>query len=133
MCGVAVYLLNANVVSGEPTDLNFNQRCDLDDVEYEAVPDVLYIPSYVALVESQLCLVNLTGDARDLNTVYLSIWNDMEIPLSATLVFNCWFDQPLTAVSPAFDESFLSLLPNDPRAGLLTGTRSRPFSSLKER
>ena len=44
------------------------------------------------------------------------VWlGDMEVPLSATLVFNCWFDQPLTAVSPAFEESFLQLLPNDPR------------------
>ena len=100
---------------GAPTDLNGNGRCELDGREYEAVPDQLYIPSYVALVESQLCLVNLTGDARDLNTVYMSIWNDMEVPLSATLVFNCWFDQPLTAVSPAFEESFLKLLPNDPK------------------
>jgi hypothetical protein len=116
----AIYGLNAipfesNQAPGSATDVNGNGRCELDGVEYEAVPDQLYIPSYVALVESQLALVNLTGDARDINTVYLSIWNDMEIPLSATLAFNCWFDQPLTAVSPAFAESFLQLLPNDPK------------------
>ena len=116
----ATYGLNAipfetSVPHGQPTDLNRDGRCQLDDREYDDAEEALIIPSYVALLESQLCLVNLTGDARDLNTVYMSIWNDMEIPLSATLMFNCWFDQPLTAVSPAFEESFLSLLPNDPK------------------
>jgi hypothetical protein len=116
----ATYGLNAVAVESEVgfqgnTDLNGNGYCDLDDDEYDDLSDELIIPSFVALIESQLCLVNLTGGPRDLNTVYLSIWNDMELPLSATLVFNCWFDQPLTAVSPAFQESFLSLLPNDPK------------------
>ena len=115
----AIYGLNAipfEAVTGEgnATDVDLDGRCDLDGVEYEGVPDQLFVPSYVALADSQLCLVNLTGDARDRNTIYMSIWNDMEIPMSATLTFNCWFDQPLTIVSPAFDESFLGLLPNDP-------------------
>ena len=91
----ATYGLNAipycsHVGFKNPTDVSpKNGLCDLDGTEYEQGEDVLIIPSFVALLESQLCLVNLTGDARDLNTVYFSIWNDMEIPLSATLVFNC--------------------------------------------
>jgi len=118
----AIYSVNAipfragnQVGVGQSTDLNGNGRCDLDGMEYEMAPDQLYMPSYVALVDSQLCLVNLTGDPRDLNTVYMSIWNDMEVPMSATVLFNCWFDRPLTEVSPAFKESFLQLLPNDPK------------------
>jgi hypothetical protein len=116
----AIYSVNAipfvsPLQTGTATDVNQNTRYDLDGIEYEQAPEFLYIDSYVALVESQLAMVNLTGDARDLNTLFFSIWNDNEFPLSASLVFNCWFDCPLSSVSPAFDEGFLAgLAANDP-------------------
>jgi hypothetical protein len=97
-----------------PTDINQNRRLDFDGVEYEPVPDQLYIDSFIALSDSQLALLNLTGMDQDINSIYLSVWNDNEFPLSATLDFNCWFDQPLTRVSPLFANDFLSRTPQDP-------------------
>ena len=76
--------------------------------------DVLIIDSYVALAGSQLTLINGFGSAQDKNDVYFSVYNDNERALSATLRFSCWFDQPLTEISPLFAESFLASLPNDP-------------------
>ena len=77
-------------------------------------PDVLTIDSYVALANSRLTLINAEGSALDKNDLYFSVWNDNERALSATLRFNCWFDQPLTEVSPLFAESFMASVPNDP-------------------
>ncbi|MCA8942456.1 MAG: hypothetical protein KDB80_07830, partial [Planctomycetes bacterium] len=86
-----------------------------DGVRYTALPDHLYVDSFVALAESSLTLVNLTGAPNTVNSLYLSVWNDNESPLSGTLDFSCWFDQPLTAVSPLFAESFLLSTNHDPR------------------
>jgi len=115
----AAYALNAVPFSSpvafhKATDLNNNGHRDMNGTEYSEAPDVLYVDSFVALAGSQLCLTNLTGADSDINSVYFSVWNDNEYPLSATLDFNCWFDQPLTAVSPLFAEAFLKSLPNDP-------------------
>ncbi len=97
------------------TDLNQNQRLDFDGLEYEKVAEQLYIDSFIALAGSQLSLLNLTGAESDINTIYLSVWNDNEFPLSATIDFNCWFDQPLVRVSPLFTDDFLRRTPQDPR------------------
>jgi hypothetical protein len=104
------------IPAGQPTDVSpANGQRDFNGQEYEAIPDVLYIDSFVALAESQLALLNLTGGPLDKNTVLLSVWNDNEFALSATLSFNCWFDEPLTYVSPLFSDSFLRTVPNNPR------------------
>jgi hypothetical protein len=100
--------------SGDRTDLNNNFRIDFDGWEYEEIPDQLYIDSFVALGGSQLALLNLTGSPRDCNTVYFAVWNDNEFALSTTLVFSCWFDQPLVNISTLFSESFLRSTPHDP-------------------
>jgi hypothetical protein len=97
------------------TDLNNNRRLDFDGAEYEQIPDILYIDSFIALEDSGLTLTNFTGMHQDINTIYLSVWNDNEFPLSATVEFNCWFDEELTKVSPLFRNSFLQSTPNDPR------------------
>jgi hypothetical protein len=102
------------VAEHNATDLNNNRRLDFDGNEYEKIPDLLYIDSFLALSESQLALANFTGEQQDINTIYLSVWNDNEFPMSATLDFNCWFDEPLRYVSPLFDEDFLRRSPNDP-------------------
>jgi hypothetical protein len=115
-----VYSINAipfkaQVAAGAPTDVNGNAQLDFDGVEYEGIPDILYIDSFIALARSQLALINLTGGSHDINTVQFNVWNDNEFPLSATRAFKCWFDQPLYRVSPLFDESFLRYnTPNDP-------------------
>lgn len=103
------------VGAGECADLNGNGRVDFDGREYEAISDVLYADSVIPCgPPSRLTLVNLTGGPRECNTIALSIWNDMEVPLSATQKFRCWFDQPLELVTPLFQFHFLARLPNDP-------------------
>ena len=102
------------IAAGSPTDKNMNMRADLDGQEYSEVPDQLYIDNFVALAGSQLTLINLTGGPLDINTVYFAVWNDNEYPLSATIEFNCWFDERLTNISTLFSDAFLSGLPNDP-------------------
>ncbi len=99
---------------GDATDADADGRLDFDGVEYDAIPDMLYIDSFVALLGSHLTLLNLTGGPRDLNRVELQVWNDNEFPLSSTILFNCWFDQRLTSVSPLFSTLFLASLPHDP-------------------
>lgn len=105
----SVNAFSAEFVGGD----NGNGRLDFDGAEYEELPDVLYIDSFVALAGSSLTLINLTGGDDDCNTVLFSVFNDNEFPLSTTLTFSCWFDQPLTAISPLFSEGFLAGLPND--------------------
>jgi len=49
-------------------------------------------------------------------TLAFDIFNDNEFQLSSTRVFRCWFDQPLSVVSPVFGEDFLrNNTPNDPQ------------------
>ena len=114
-----VYSINAipfesPVAPRQPTEMNGNRKPDFDGVEYESVPDRLILDSFFGMAGMRLALVSLDGSARDLNTLMISIWNDNEFPLSATQAFNCWFDAPLTTIAPAFNESFLAGLPNDP-------------------
>jgi hypothetical protein len=99
---------------GMPTDLNGNGQLDFDGLEYVMLPDVLYVESFLAVIRSHLCLINLTGGPLDCNALVFSIWNDNEFPVSATLRFNCWFDQPLERISPLFGSAFFASLPNDP-------------------
>ncbi|MEM7205829.1 MAG: hypothetical protein AAF628_36585 [Planctomycetota bacterium] len=103
------------VASMQPTDLDGDDKLDFDGNEYEGIADYLIVDSFVAAASSQLTLINLTGGDQDKNTVLMSIWNDNEFPLSTTLAFNCWFDQPLSRISPLFSNAFLATVPNDPR------------------
>jgi hypothetical protein len=108
--------------AGLATDVNANGQLDFDGVEYEAIPDILYIDSFIALAKSTLTLINLTGSATDRNMITIDAWNDNEFPLSSTKVFSCWFDQPLVNVSPMFDNAFLTAsTPHDPSELDLTG------------
>jgi hypothetical protein len=98
-----------------PTDVNLNGALNFDGVEYEAIPDVLYIDNFIALAGSQLALLSLTGGPMTTNVLYFDVWNDNEFPMSTTKVMGCWFDQPLVNVSPLFAESFLkNNTPHDP-------------------
>jgi len=97
------------------TDADGDGRLDFNGREYEAAPDELIIDSFMAVAGSRLALLNLTGSARDVNTVHFTIWNDNEFAMSSTLAFNCWFDQPLSLVTPLFQHDFLAnSTPHDP-------------------
>ncbi len=100
---------------GQPTDADFDGRLDFDGIEYEQLPDDLYIDSFLGLGGSRLSLINLTGDNDATVSVQFYIFNDNERAFSATFSFQCWFEQPLTSISAAFSEGFLlANLPNDP-------------------
>ncbi|MCA8941585.1 MAG: hypothetical protein KDB80_03415 [Planctomycetes bacterium] len=99
---------------GTPTDLNGNNMQDFDGNEYVPLSDKIMIESFIAGPRTRLCIVNLTGECTDTNTLYFSVYNDNEFPLSATRPFKIWFDQPLEDVAPLFRYTFLASLPNDP-------------------
>lgn len=99
---------------GAATDVDGDQVRDLNGIEYEPLADRLYIDTFLPETVPHLALLNLTGDAMDQNTVLFSVWNDYEVPLSASIVFRCWFEVPLTRISPLFDAQFLIGVPNDP-------------------
>lgn len=82
--------------------------------DYEPLPRVLLVDNVMALNASQLSLISATPQIHYLRDIYMAVWNDNEFPLSATLTFNCWFDQPLTHVSPLFSDSFLRSTAHDP-------------------
>ena len=106
--------LKSPVAAGSPTDVNTNLARDFDGVEYEKLPDLLYIDSFIAIQDSALSLINFTGTDADTNRVWFSVWNDAEFPLSASLEFKCWFEERLSRVSTLFTDQFLSSTPNDP-------------------
>ena len=58
MYSVNAVPFESRVDSGEATDVNGNGQLDFDDIEYEGIPDVLYIDSFIALGGSQLSLLN---------------------------------------------------------------------------
>jgi hypothetical protein len=86
-----------------------------DGIDYEASPEHLIIPSFIALDGSHLALINLTGSQMDLNKVKITLYNDNEFLLSDTFEFSCWFDQRMTTVSQIFSAKFLKSTPNDPK------------------
>jgi hypothetical protein len=113
--GLEMVALQSPVPDGAPTDVAGDGDLDFDGVEYSALPDELYVDSFLALAGSRLTLLNLTGGPDVRNTVQLLAWNDNEFPLSATRTFACWFDEPLSTVSPLFTEEFLANnTPDDP-------------------
>jgi hypothetical protein len=119
--GLEMVALQSPQPDGAPTDVPdpFTGVADgelaFDGNEYAALPDELYVDSFLALAGSRLTLLNLTGGPDVRNTVQLLAWNDNEFPLSATRTFACWFDEPLSVVSPLFTEEFLANnTPDDP-------------------
>jgi hypothetical protein len=97
------------------TDADGDGQLDFDGTEYEETPDKLILSSFIAAADSQLALINLTGGPLASNTVLIRAWNDWEFPLSATVIFCCWFNEKLKVVNPLFDEFFLrNNTPNSP-------------------
>lgn len=90
----------------------FPHTLEFDGTKYARLPDALQ-GDFIGAAGSQLALINLTGGPFISNTLYFDVYNDNELPLSTTLTFRCWFDQPLHMVSPLFSEANLANFPND--------------------
>jgi len=97
-----------------PTDVDGDHQEDFDDIEYEGIPDDLY-GEFVATMNSSLVLLNMSGGAQFVASVKFDVWNDNEIPLSASLMFKCWMERRLIDISPIFSDAFLRNTPNNPK------------------
>ncbi len=116
------------------TDLDGDEQLDFDGLEYEGIPDELYLDSFVATVGGSLILINLTGGPKHKASVALDVFNDNEFALSATVSFQCWMQRCLgdpvmttlpppganslatpSCISLVFNQTFLALnTPDDP-------------------
>jgi len=91
------------------TDRDGDDQCDFDGIEFEPLPDHLMIDSFLALEQSSLTLLNLTGTLDFEATLAFDIWNDNEYSLSATVRMGCWIEEQLENLSPIFTYDFLKL------------------------
>jgi hypothetical protein len=102
--------------NGTITDLDGDNNRDLDGVEYEAVPDQLYIPRFLGQnafgTASELVLIGLSGGAAFTTIVNFWIYNDNEEAFSAQYTFRCWDRVRLHDINGAFDEAFLDTTNN---------------------
>ncbi|MBK7874276.1 MAG: hypothetical protein IPJ77_00720 [Planctomycetes bacterium] len=99
---------------------------DLNGLEYEQAPDAILIPRFMGQsndFQSDLVLLNLSGGARFTANVNLQIFNDNEIPMSATTAFQCWTRVPLVSISSSVTNSFLQGTTNAPNE--IIGANSR--------
>ena len=96
------------------TDLDFDLELDFDGIEYQQLPAVLYLDSFLASIGTNLTLINLTGGTAHTATAAFTVFNDNEIVFSAARDFRCWFDQPLDTISLVFSSGFLLGTPDDP-------------------
>jgi hypothetical protein len=94
--------------SGGATDADGDGQRDFDGVEYEGIADDLYLDVFFGLDASSLTLINMTGGFQHTANVRFDVWNDNEQPLSATLAFKCWIEEPLSDISLVFDGTFLA-------------------------
>jgi streptogramin lyase len=98
--------------TGGWTDLDGDEACDLDGLEYTPAPDELLIPRFFGQqpavgVESRLVLVALSGGILFDTTVDLLVYNDNEEVFSAEHTFHCWERTPLLEISGVFGAAFL--------------------------
>lgn len=100
---------------GDPADVSpANFAADFNGVEYETLPERLYVDSFSTLATQSLALANLTGRTSDINRIHLTVWNDNEFPMSLTFEMDCWFHAALSDLSPLFTQEFMASVPNDP-------------------
>jgi len=115
-----MYLINAipfesPLEEGLGTDIDADDQYDFDGLEYEGVPEELYL-EFLALAGSSLTLINLSGGTQYEAVASFDVWNDNEQPLSATKLFRCWIEEPLADISPVFTDSYLRHnTPHDPQ------------------
>lgn len=115
-----VYFINAipfDAIAdeGQPTDEDNDGELDFDNVEYEGIPDDIYLDIFTGGISSSLILINMTGGFAFTANVGFDIWNDNEFPLSTTIAFRCWMEELIGDISPIFTIEFLTNnTPHDP-------------------
>jgi hypothetical protein len=96
--------------TGGDTDVDSDGNRDLNGGEYEALPDEVKIPRFLAsggVLRSELILLGLSGGAAFETVADFLIYNDNEEVLSAQRQFRCWERVPLDVISSIFLQSFL--------------------------
>ena len=102
--------LKGETGSGNSTDTDGDQNRDLDGSEYEALPDEILVPRFLATggaLRSELIFLGLSGGAAFQTVAQLEIYNDNEEMLSGQWQFQCWSRVPLDVVSGFFTNTFL--------------------------
>ncbi len=111
---------------GQPGDTDGDDLIDLDGVEYEAIPDELFISSFIGDTGSivpSLILIALLPSSDFRTGVDFTVYNDNEVSFSATYDFRCWAWVDLADIDSVFTDAFLAGTPVDPRPnGLLPAT-----------
>jgi len=107
-----VFKAGSGLAAGANTDLDNDNRRDLNGLEYEQVSDELLVPRFIAdagpLVSApELILIGLTGHSFTTIINFL-IYNDNEEVFSAQYQFDCWDRVRLLNVSGVFDQGFLT-------------------------
>ncbi len=94
--------------AGAATDHDLDGELDFDGIEYEPIPDHLYLDFFVDALGSSLVLINMSGGFAFTAVVAFDIFNDNEQALSATLSFRCWIEKRLQDISLVFSQGFLA-------------------------
>ncbi len=110
--GPLIYVLNAIPFDspdpdGTATDHDLDRQLDFDGLEYEPIPDHLYLDFFVDAFDSSIVLINMSGGFAFTASVAFDIFNDNERSLSATYNFNCWSEEYLRDISLVFTQGFL--------------------------
>ncbi len=107
---------------GTSSDLDGDGIRDLDNAEYEPLPDVITIPRFLGQdgtpgnpgeFNSQLILIGLTGGARFETTACFTFYNDNEVVFSGEYTWECWDKPYLLDISAAFGNDFLQTTDHD--------------------
>jgi hypothetical protein len=118
------YSLNPVAFKGfgdeDGTDADNDGVRDLDGVEYEPVPDEVYIPRFIGstaygnpeggatLYDSELILIALSGGIRFQTVANFWVYNDNEEAFSAQYQFQCWDRVKLRNINGIFTQDFLA-------------------------
>ncbi len=105
-----VFRAGAALAEGANTDLDGDGIRDLNGNEYEAAPNRILIPNFIAdtnEITNKLVLINLTGGAAFTASVSFEVYNDNEEIYSAQYAFSCWAKVDLLSVSNVFANWFL--------------------------
>ncbi len=94
--------------AGTATDHDLDDQLDFDGVEYEPIPDHLFLDFFVDAFDSSIVLINMSGGFAFTAVVQFDIFNDNEQALSATLSFRCWIEKRLRQISLVFSQGFLA-------------------------
>lgn len=119
-------VFKAKPPTSQPTNLDGDSVRDLNDLEYEGVPEQILIPRFIgqtATRQSDLILISLTGGASFTTIVNFVIFNDNEEVFSAQHAFTCWKKTPLSSISALFANDFLHNQTTDAVAEIIGSTQ----------